>query len=153
MHVKNLEELSHSRSWLPGDLDTLNAALQQIHRQLLDTERENAAKLSHMLETHASASEAKDEAYEQMQVHYQRAARESEAQHRTQAREKEKAHEAQLNILRTQLDEQSAKHATQKRSLKATIAQLTTEKEEGERLRDKLLASMAQARKLDVGQR
>ena len=50
-------------------------------------------------------------------------------------------------MLRTQLEEQSAKHVTQKKKLKAMIAQLITEKEEGERLRDKLLASMAQSRK------
>ena len=69
VHVDNLQLLGAVRSWLPSDLDSLYAALELIHRQLLDTERESAARLSRMLETHASAIEAKDEAYQQMQVH------------------------------------------------------------------------------------
>ena len=63
------------------------------------------------------------------------------------------AKNGKLNRLRTQLEEQSAKHASQRRSLKATIAHVTTEKEEAERLRDALAASMAQDRKLNVGKR
>ena len=69
VHVENVEQLSHVRSWLPGDLDALYATLQEMHRQLLNTERESSTRLSHMLVTHASAIEAKDEAYKHMQVH------------------------------------------------------------------------------------